>query len=297
MTQPSPTQFGKALRIGVIVLGSVVVSIAGFLFLRQALNTRVFGLEWDSRHPGFVEDVDHSRWDRLLKKYVDDQGLVRYRAWHSNEVDRAALHDYLELLAITGIDSDGHLVSRGDRNASLTAHEIAYWVNAHNALLIEGILAVYPTDSIRQHVNPVGYDIQQHLKLMTGGRAFSLDDIIRTCLASFHDPRVRFGITNASKSCPALLNRAWTASEVEKLLEQCAGEYLNSTSHVSLDSHGELHLAKMLDEDYDGEYWSAMGSWRRLTRLIKDPLVRQRIESGDAKIVSTPHDWSLNDKR
>ena len=291
------TRFGKAFRGALIVLASVAILVAGFVFLRQLLNTQVLGSNWDSQHQGFVEDIDHGRWDRLLRKYVDDRGLVRYRAWHANDADRAALRDYVELLSSTGIDGNGKLISRHGPGSKSTNHEIAFWVNAHNALVIEGILDVFPTDSIRQHANPVGYDIRQHLKLMTGGRAYSLNDIEQTCLAGFNDPRVRFAITNASKSCPALLNQAWTADDVGILLDQCASEYLNSSANCQLDKNNELRLAKMLDESNSSEYWSTMGSWRSLAHLIKNEQLRQQVESTSAKVVFTPHDWSLNEKR
>lgn len=32
----------------------------------------------------FVARVDHGAYDRLLKKYVDPQGLVAYSAWKNN---------------------------------------------------------------------------------------------------------------------------------------------------------------------------------------------------------------------
>lgn len=291
------TRFGIAFRGALIALASVAILLAGFVFLRQVLNTEVLGSTWDSRYQGCVEDVDHSRLDRLLRKYVDDQGLVRYRAWQANEADRAELRDYLELLSSTGIDGNGKLFRRRGTNGNSNDHEIAFWVNAHNALVIQGILDVYPTDSIRQHANPVGYDIRQHLKLMTGGRAYSLNDIERTCLAGFQDPRVRFAISNASRSCPPLLNRAWTADDAPMLLDQCASEYLNSSAHCALDKNNELRLAKMLDENNSNEYWTTMGSWRSLAHLIEDERMRQQIELNTAKVVFTPHDWSLNEKR
>src|SRR6266446_2353183 len=44
--------------------------------------------------------IDHSTWDRLLKKYVDRQGLVNYTAWKNNRDDRAALDGYLKQFAV-----------------------------------------------------------------------------------------------------------------------------------------------------------------------------------------------------
>ena len=34
-----------------------------------------------------LDQVDHSVWDRLLKKYVDQDGMVNYAAWKASETD------------------------------------------------------------------------------------------------------------------------------------------------------------------------------------------------------------------
>ena len=32
-----------------------------------------------------LDQMDHSVWDGLLKKYVDDRGMVNYKAWGLND--------------------------------------------------------------------------------------------------------------------------------------------------------------------------------------------------------------------
>jgi hypothetical protein len=296
-TGSKESRSGYRIRPMMFGLATGIFLVITFLLLRQTLNTRVLGDEWESRDLICVEDINHDRWDRLLKKYVDDEGLVRYRAWHSSKEDCAELRDYLELLALAGIDDNGHLCHRKNGDVSGTAHEMAFWINAHNALVVQGILEFYPTGSIRQHSNPLGFDIREHLKLMAGERAYSLNDISRRCLAGFHDPRVRFAMCSASRSCPPLVNRAWTAADVEELLTQCAAGFLNSPANVFADSGGELHLAHLLDENCAEECWQQFGSWRSLASLVGDGNCRRLIEGGTAKIIYIPHDWSLNEKR
>ena len=40
--------------------------------------------------------ISHDEYDRLLKKYVNDQGLVNYAAWKANAADLSTLDDYLK---------------------------------------------------------------------------------------------------------------------------------------------------------------------------------------------------------
>ena len=47
--------------------------------------------------------------------------------------------------------------------------KLAYWINAYNALTVQGILDVYPTSSIRNHTAKlVGYNIWDDLLLPVG---------------------------------------------------------------------------------------------------------------------------------
>lgn len=75
--------------------------------------------------------IDHSVWDTLLKKYVDDDGMVNYRAWHSSSADTQALDQYLSTLST---------LSTGQANQATTNGKLAFWINAYNAATIRGIL-------------------------------------------------------------------------------------------------------------------------------------------------------------
>ena len=96
-----------------------------------------------STEPGSLaplDKVDHSIWDHLLKKYVNDDGMVNYTAWEASAEDTSALKQYLATLG------------RGDPEAPTTKEgKLAFWINAYNALTVHGILQVYPTSSIRNH--------------------------------------------------------------------------------------------------------------------------------------------------
>lgn len=74
--------------------------------------------------------VDHSAYDRLLKKYVNEKGLVNYKGFKSEE---KVFNDYLAML------------SKNPPAASWSKNEqMAYWINAYNAYTIRLILDHYP---------------------------------------------------------------------------------------------------------------------------------------------------------
>src|SRR5213595_2663849 len=77
--------------------------------------------------------INHDEFDQLLKKYVNEQGLVNYAAWKQNAADISALDHYLDQFAAK-IDT---LAPGNEKAASLT--------NAYNAFALRWILANYPT--------------------------------------------------------------------------------------------------------------------------------------------------------
>ncbi len=108
----------------------------------------VLGKNEDKSRQIPVSKIDHSQWTALLRKYVDDRGLVDYAGWKASAPDVVALDNYLEHLSSADL-------SGAERNAAL-----AFWINAYNAVTIKGILREYPTSSIRNHTAKFfGYNI------------------------------------------------------------------------------------------------------------------------------------------
>ncbi len=80
--------------------------------------------------------INHDEFDRLLKKYVNDQGLVNYGAWKQNAAELSALDEYLKQFA-----AKTDIPARGNEKAVML-------VNAYNAFMLQWILVNYPTESV-----------------------------------------------------------------------------------------------------------------------------------------------------
>jgi hypothetical protein len=70
--------------------------------------------------------INHDEYDRLLKKHVNEQGLVNYGAWKQNKADLSALEDYLKQFA----QKSDNPAQANEKAASL--------VNAYNAFMLAG---------------------------------------------------------------------------------------------------------------------------------------------------------------
>ena len=151
------------------------------------------GVQWPSSEQVSMDSINHQPFDKLLKKYVNKDGRVNYKAWHASTADRKVLTDYL-----------AHLSQANENKPAQRNAKLAYWINAYNAVTIEGILRVYPTTSIRKHTSklPGGYNIWKNLKLVVGDMKINLEDIENKRLRKMSEPRVHFAIVCASIGCP-----------------------------------------------------------------------------------------------
>ncbi|MFT4830661.1 MAG: Ca2+-binding EF-hand superfamily protein [Psychroserpens sp.] len=155
-----------------------------------------------------VQKVDYSTWDKLLKKYVDNDGNVDYKNFRQ---DIGLLNSYLEHQA-------KNPVSDYDTKES----KLVYYINMYNAATLKLILDNYPIGSIKDIKGPWNKEV---VTLM--GKQLSLGDIEHKILRKMEEPRIHFAINCASYSCPKLLNEAFTVEKLEEQLENSARSFVN----------------------------------------------------------------------
>lgn len=172
----------------------------------------------------------HAIFTALLKKHVSDQGKVDYKGFIA---ESEALDAYLASLS----------TNPPDRKTWSDEEQLAYWINAYNAFTIKLIINHYPVKSIRDIGPKLSIPLVNtvwHLEFFTiGGKKASLDEIEHKILRKeFDEPRIHFAINCASISCPQLLNRAYTAENLEAQLEQAARSFINDSKLNTLEATG-----------------------------------------------------------
>lgn len=171
----------------------MIVLICVFFSVENGYANSPLGRTWKNQDQISIENINHDDYDALLKKYVNQEGRVNYQAWKASRKDRQQLLNYLAHL------SQANPTLRASKEARL-----AYWINAYNAVTIEGIMQVYPTTSIRNHTAKIfGYNIWKDLYLVVGKDRYSLEQIEHEVLRKMNEPRIHFAIVCASIGCPA----------------------------------------------------------------------------------------------
>ena len=225
--------------------------------------------------------LTHAAWDGLLKKYVNGQGLVNYRAL---QADSLALNGYLGELS-------AHLPSRSWTQTD----RLAYWLNAYNAFTVQRIIRSYPVKSIKDlggdkiFVN-TPWD-QPFLKL--ADTRYSLNDIEhRIIRKKFDDNRIHVALVCAAMSCPRLRNEAYTGPRLNEQLDAQGRDFVNNPAKNRLTPADKPQVSSIFN--FYPQDFSKNGS-----TSVQDFINRyatQKIKP-DAPLTYLPYDWSLNEQR
>jgi hypothetical protein len=236
--------------------------------------------------------------DESLDLYVRD-GFVYYRALKS---DRSRLDRYVN--AIGGADVAGR--PRDE--------QIAFWINAYNALALKTVIdnypiAVrskeYPARSIRQV--PGAFERNAH---RVAGKSVTLDQIEQTILAEFGDPRVFLALGRGAVGSGRLRSEAFSASALDRQLTEVANEcttrsqcadinkQANEVRVSSIFSWRQKEFTAVYADKADKLFAGRSPIERAVLALVSPRLLtteREFMEPNQFKVVFIPFDWSLND--
>lgn len=209
----------------------------------------------------------HQGWNNLLTQYVGRAGAVNYQGLKTRMKDIDA---YLKLLAEHPVQDSW---SKADK--------MSYWFNAYNAFTVKLILDNYPLKSILDLENGKVWD-KKWIKL--GDKTYSLNNIENDILRpNFKDPRIHFAVNCAAKSCPPLLNRAWTSENLEFYLERQATAFINNPKYNQI-SADKVVVSKIFE-------WYAKDFGNLIEYLNK--YSKTKIKP-NAKISYQEYNWNLN---
>lgn len=269
-----------------IVTGVLLLMSCGFAVLSsRAVAAEPLGSTWPAAQLVLMDQIDHGAFNALLHKYVDDDGYVNYAAWQRTPTDRKALGDYLTRL------SRASTSARASRNAQL-----AFWINAYNAVTLEGILQVYPTSSIRNHTAKLfGYNIWKDLPLLVGGHPYSLEQIEHQVLRKMNEPRIHFAIVCASVGCPRLRNEAYTADHLEEQLADNARDFFRRPKNFRVGREGTLYVSSILDW-FGSDFGRTQAERFAYLKPYLPPSAQSIALDPNTAIQYIDYDWSLNDQ-
>lgn len=267
-----------------LIAGLFVLSAVGTGFLywfRVETDARVVqGVPLSSEAPNHALP-NHALFDEVLQAHVNAEGQVDYAGLKAHP---EKLEAYLDMLAVT------------DPAALSYNEQLAFWLNAYNALVIKAVVDRYPTTSVRS-IKPFG-GFFYRLKFQVAGKPYTLNEIEHDVIrAEFVDARVHFALVCASVGCPVLENRAFFADTLEERLETVTFNFVANPEKVRLERGARrIYLSKIF-KWYAADFTEGYAG---VTDFLADYLPLDDaafLETEEVELHYLDYDWTLNDPR
>ena len=245
-------------------------------------------------------EVLHRPLDQILDVNVRD-GLVYYRALKS---ERGRLDRYVASLNVPAATYNGWT----------REGQMAFWLNAYNAFVlqtvvnhypIKGKAGTYPAASIRQI--PGAFDQVKH---RAAGQSVSLDEIEKTILPQFKDPRLYLALGRGAVGSGRLRSEAYTTARVLEQLEAVHNDFLMQQELFKIDrlagtvavtpiiSWREAEFVAAYAGKADARFAQRSPVERAILGFIGPKLLsleREFVDKNEFKVVFQNFDWRLND--
>jgi hypothetical protein len=235
--------------------------------------------EWETRTM-----IDFTPWDRMLQKYVNDQGRVDYACWQqesAQELDQWLVS--VHRINLQALDQD---------------NAIAFLINLYNALTIQQVLQKYPLLSIRPKLlgipNWLAFLRFFTKKIYTlNGQSLSLNAIEHVILRQqFQEPRIHFALVCASIGCPLMRPGAYVPDRLTLQLEEDAYRFINNPDKVCYEADHQILYCSKIFKWYEADFLTGANS-------IVAYINRYRTGIKPAKTVKVaylPYNWNLNQR-
>ena len=284
-----PSQFFSIAFCGLMVLSSTEAVLGQSQSNKTMQKQRLLSLGpvVNPASQVSMDQIDHSSWNTLLQKYVDEAGGVNYAGLQSCPEDSAALDNYIAILSTASLNQPAS--SNGQK---------AFWINAYNAVTIKGVLQEYPTTSIRNHTSETGgYNVWKNLMLNVGGTQINLDSIEHKALRPMGDPRIHFAIVCASVGCPRLLNQAYVGNNLDNQLNINAQHFFAQAQNFQYDGRTRSFRLSEIMQWFGSDFGPDQAAQlRAIAPYLPTPEAQAAAQSNAVQVSYLEYSWKLNEQ-
>jgi Protein of unknown function, DUF547 len=247
-----------------------------------------------------VVELLHRPLDQMLDTLVRD-GLVYY---HALKTERGRLDRYVASLN----------VPPATYQKWTREQQIAFWLNAYNAFVLETVINhypihgrsnLYPPSSIRQI--PGAFEVTTW---RAAGKTVTLDQIEKTILPEFKEPRVYLALGRGAIGSGRLRSEAYTGDRLPEQLTSLQTEFVtnpqmlridrtaNEMSTTSILSWHEQEFVAAYEKGADPAFAGRSPIERALLAFVSPglfPLEKEFVRQNRFKVTFLEFDWALND--
>ncbi|HYT69082.1 MAG TPA: DUF547 domain-containing protein [Vicinamibacterales bacterium] len=261
-----------------------------FTLIAAVLATAILSAQQFTPAPG--AELLHRPLDQLLDVNVRD-GLVYYRALKS---DRGRLDRYIASLNVPA----------ASYQAWSKAQQMAFWLNAYNAFVLQTVINHYPMQGTIKQI-PGAFDKNT---FRAAGRTVTLDQIEKTILPEFKEPRLYLALGRGALGSGRLRSEAYTAERLEKQLAEIQSEFVSNRHMYHLDRlTGQMSITPIFswrEADFIAAYadkadpvFAQRSPIERAIIAFITPhllsLEKDLVKKNEFRVVFHEMDWRLND--
>ena len=221
-----------------------------------------------------IGNTFHAPFDAVLKANVVD-GHVNYAGVAAD----SRFHAYVAALADVEVPENLPIASK-----------LAFWINAYNALAIQGIIEGRSPSTFFGRASYFKRD-----EYSVAGRSITLYDLEHDIIIPLGDNRIHFAIVCASLSCPPLRSEAFVSEKLDAQLDEQAWLFVADDSKNSFDlARSQASLSKIFDW-FEDDFVAEAGSVQRyIAKFTSDAELREALAAERLRLKYKKYDWSLN---
>jgi Protein of unknown function, DUF547 len=229
------------------------------------------------------EKFPYEIWERVLREFVDERGMVDYQRLKDNRAD-------LDLFV-------AHLNRYSPKTHPAlfptSSDRLAYYLNAFNSSTFLLVLSRHPLKNI--------YDMRTEFFVGTvfvlGGEKYTLNSLETMLREEFSEPRVHFVLNCAARGDPRLFQETITSQNTEAFLEKSTRYYLSEPRHVRIVDEKTVELSSMFDL-YGDDFLAFLEKTGESKPNLLKYINRYREEKlpENARIKFAPYNWVPNDQ-
>src|SRR2546428_5246082 len=220
------------------------------------------------------QNIDLELWEKELKRYVNNQGLVDYANWKKRTANLDRIMSQFAEAHPPASDAD----------------EKCLWINAYNAAAILLILEHYPLESI-QDINGTFTEKRfqvQHTRV-------SLDDV-ENRLRSKGDPRIHAALVCAATGSPMLRREAYVSEKLDSQLDEQVRTWLATDRLNRYQPQLNRVEISSIFKWYEPDFEKNGRTVRLFLKQYAPGNYAELLSRPDYEIAYMPFNWSLNDQ-
>ena len=223
-----------------------------------------------------ISPPPYEAWNRVLQKFVDEQGRVNFAKLVQ---DRTDLDQFVSYVYDVGPNNQPQLFPSNK-------HVLAYHINAYNALAMHKVLAVGIPQSL-SGFNKVSFFALG--KVQVGNEPISLYDYENKIIRPLGEARAHMALNCMSISCPRLPRTAFLPDQLEQQLQQEVEYFVSEARNVKVDGDTQKLWLSEIFKFYTADFLQtapSLASW--INRFRKTPV------PDTYALEFTPYDWGIN---